>query len=638
MKKKIIALSLATLLCSSLVLASGCAENEEKGTLAKVWSAYSTEKYMQSYMEGHEKLSQMGKTEAKLDFVGMRGETQAMQLMISANEYIKGFDLDSVDLKMEDGTVLSKENIDVYAEKYIEVYDTYLNSANIGRYYSDAGFYPDALVPIDAYKARREDRVRAGEHQGIWVDVKIPRTAKAGEYFGTFTLTLAEQTMDIPVTLKVYDLDMPEEVHSRSHMAIWYTQIMLGEGDNFDSDTYKTYYDFLLDRRLCSGEVVTDYRVNLDTCFEHFCELSKDPRVTCMLIPNTLIPNFSNINKIYDDETVVPLSVQLETREKIKNGLIKVLTTLVEKNFVKREAGDETIDILKDTMFYYEDEPTMGIRVNRVKIFCSLLHQAKQQVLQAKAVEFEKYPDLKASFENIQEICPCGYVGTDENDLYGEDSQQLGVTNYDVMDGVTTWCPQQLVWRHTDKRAIIQKRQEAGEKFWWYNCVSNSPVLSYYIESMPMSIRSSSWMQYEYGVEGILYWEMVHWQSLTDPYKDLTYGSFSSGGEGILLYPGARYGLKTPVSSIRLEQIFHGQQDYEYLYMLDEYMKANEIQATAKDICKKVGENLYKIAYFKEDASDSLFAEQRIQILDILQDFADEKVSDATSKINKILN
>jgi hypothetical protein len=45
MKKKIIALSLATLLCSSLVLAGGCAENEEKGTLAKVWSAYSTEKY-----------------------------------------------------------------------------------------------------------------------------------------------------------------------------------------------------------------------------------------------------------------------------------------------------------------------------------------------------------------------------------------------------------------------------------------------------------------------------------------------------------------------------------------------------------------------------------------------------------------
>jgi hypothetical protein len=74
--------------------------------------------------------------------------------------------------------------------------------------------------------------------------------------------------------------------------------------------------------------------------------------------------------------------------------------------------------------------------------------------------------------------------------------------------------------------------------------------------------------------------------------------------------------------------------------MLDEYMKANEIQATAKDICKKVGENLYgdvNPAYFNENASDSVFAEERIQILDILQDFADGNLENAKDKINKIM-
>ena len=314
---------------------------------------------------------------------------------------------------------------------------------------------------------------------------------------------------------------------------------------------------------------------------------------------------------------------------------------MAEKNFAKRDEGDQTIDIFKDTLFYYEDEPTLGIRVNRVKIFCSLLHQAKNQVIQDKAEEFEKYPDLLETFKNIQEICPGTYVGSDANDLYGEETQQLGVTNYELMDGLTLWCPQQLVWRTSEKRAIIQKRQEAGETFWWYNCVSNSPVLSYYIESLPMSIRSSSWMQYEFDIEGILYWQTVQWADLEDPYKDLAYSNWTPSGEGVLLYPGARYGLKKPVSSIRLEQIFHGQQDYEYLYMLNEYLTQNNIQATAKDICRVVAENLYgevNPGYFNENPSDSVFATQRIQILDILQEFKNGNVDSAKDKINAILN
>jgi hypothetical protein len=350
----------------------------------------------------------------------------------------------------------------------------------------------------------------------------------------------------------------------------------------------------------------------------------------------------------------VPLSKQLETRELIKNDLINILTKLVEKNFAKRDLANEkilngtatendivesTLDILKDVMFYYEDEPTLGIRVNRVKIFCTLLKQAKDTVLENKKADFERYPDLIESFNKIQEICPCGYVGTDVDDLYSEDTCQLGVTDYELGDGVTLWCPQQLVWRHSDKRAIIQKRQELGETFWWYNCVSNSPVLSYYIESIPSSMRVASWMQYECGIEGILYWEIVHWQDLADPYKDLTYSGFGSGGEGILLYPGARYGLKTPVSSIRLEQLRLGQQDYEYIYMLNEYLIENNIDITAKEIVAKIGHNFYGNDYrFYEDPSEKLFDEYRIQILDILQDFADGNVADAKTKINQILN
>ena len=178
---------------------------------------------------------------------------------------------------------------------------------------------------------------------------------------------------------------------------------------------------------------------------------------------------------------------------------------------------------------------------------------------------------------------------------------------------------------------------EAGEEFWWYTCVANSPIMSYYVESIPASMRMASWMQYDYNVKGMLYWNVVQWRSTDDPYKDIHYKDFG-GGEGLLVYPGSKYGLKTPISSIRLEQLRAGQQDYEYFYMLQEYLTANDMPITAREIIADIGGNFYENAYFDVDISEKDFEEYRIKLLDILQDFANDDSTAASEKINKIIN
>jgi hypothetical protein len=68
-----------------------------------------------------------------------------------------------------------------------------------------------------------------------------------------------------------------------------------------------------------------------------------------------------------------------------------------------------------------------------------------------------------------------------------------------------------------------------------------------------------------------------------------------------------------------------------------EYLKRAVALVFHPDPEKYVTGAFIKIAYFKEDASDSLFAEQRIQILDILQDFKNGNLENAKDKINKIM-
>lgn len=636
MKKKIVGICMAAMMLFSMAAFTGCGKKGTGTAAAQIWSALSTEKYMQSYEEGHPALSKLGKTGAELDFAGMKGETQSMQLMITASGYVKGYNLEPADLKTSDGAVLSKDNVKVYAEHYVEIYAPYVNASKHGeQYLSDAGYYPDALVPLNAYRTTREDRIEAGNNQGLWVDIEIPADAAAGEYSGTFKLTLDEdtsspQTVSIPVTLKVYDLEMYEEVHSRTMFNIWYNQLASGEGDNYDENTNQAYYDFLLSKRITSGDVNPNYTKNLTTFIDYITTLADNPKVTVYRIPDSLIPGFSKDKMCPQDyDRDHPTQEQLAAQQALQDGFETVLQKMLDKNVELREAGDTDADILKKAMFYFEDEPTAGYRCERVKIFCSKLKLAKDEVVAENAETFTTYPDLKESLLWIEEICPSIQLKNSPN--------PLEVTNPELGDGLTVWCPEQYIWKDSSVRETIKEYMDKGDRFWWYTCVCNSPIMSYYVETIPASMRMASWMQYDYNIEGALYWDVVHWSEIGgDPYEDIQYKTYG-GGEGLLLYPGARYGSKTPISSMRLEQIRGGQQDYEYFYMLQEYLSANEKEITARDIVAEIGSNFYTNAYFDEDISETEFENYRISILDILQDFADDKVDDAMAKINKIM-
>jgi len=89
------------------------------------------------------------------------------------------------------------------------------------------------------------------------------------------------------------------------------------------------------------------------------------------------------------------------------------------------------------------------------------------------------------------------------------------------------------------------------------------------------------WMNYRYDFPGYLHWGLNFW--LGDPYTNVERGypnpSNLPAGDSHIVYPGAR----GPLSSIRLEAMRDGIEDYELLRLL-----AKSDREAADEICASV--------------------------------------------------
>ena len=95
--KKLMCIFMALICSLGVFTATGCTDTGETDSIATVWCALSSEVFLQD-----QKLTSY--PEAKLDVPTIKGETESRQIMITANKFIRGFDVETEDL-------VSKESI-----------------------------------------------------------------------------------------------------------------------------------------------------------------------------------------------------------------------------------------------------------------------------------------------------------------------------------------------------------------------------------------------------------------------------------------------------------------------------------------------------------------------------------------------
>lgn len=139
---------------------------------------------------------------------------------------------------------------------------------------------------------------------------------------------------------------------------------------------------------------------------------------------------------------------------------------------------------------------------------------------------------------------------------------------------IDVWVPVLTVTLDPMDVENLRKEVKKGKQLWWYTCIGPKwHGMNYFIDEVATAPRLHPWMNYLYGVTGILYWSTTHWGQVNhNPW--LKTETFPTGnGDGHLLYPGSHVGYNGPVASLRLKMLREGMEDYELMYLLGETLK-----------------------------------------------------------------
>ena len=518
-------------LCTLLVLSVGACNKKgsQGGENPKpagpgeidVWTTYSTEKILRDKTDIYDDV----KLGQSVEVHSCKGEYESAQVIMTASSRVASYKAEILgDLTSESGATFSKNNIELRAQKYVEVrtvYSTY-NSPT-------TGWYPDALLPLDVAIAYKENHIEAGENQGLYLTFAVPTTQAAGTYSGNLVITYDGREKTVPVKLVVHDITISEKTRSLSYFNLGFT---LYQGELDSSQTmWRKYAEKLLEYRI-SPSVVLKKLNSSDDGIKEYVDEAYD------LVENH---GMSTINSPW----------------KNGNDLTRFLMQLAKKSVEKN------VDLLSMTIVKGPDEPkvsTLGSVKTFTDQFNSGVNNAVSQFdsLAALGASQAFINTLKTSAQGIPLLITLGY-GRNES------------TNSANVD---TYCPQYHLYDTEENRRLYDDQWKGR---WWYGCIyPRPPYPTYHTEDTLVSARSVGWMMSEYDVIGNLYWSATvyarydgsAYKPIDDLYNNPADHFLECNGDGYLFYPGAPYGIDGPVSSIRLEAVRDGNEDFEMLYDL----------------------------------------------------------------------
>jgi len=241
----------------------------------------------------------------RIDLKAARNEYEPAQIVISAT----GAQLDGVNVVVSDlvstsSNKIDTDNIKLYREHYVSAA---ASSADWGGSNSPlgAGQYPDALIPFNnpftggdisgvTYDAT-PFTVLYGENQPVWIDIYVPPDTPADIYSGTVTVSApSHQPIIIPITLQVWDFNMPTTPHLRSSFLVW-------------NNGYQAYYEELLRHKIMPGS--TGSSPSIDYYIQNFGLNSRDTGPWSGVdISNCITPSVPSISTFTNLEAAYPAS------------------------------------------------------------------------------------------------------------------------------------------------------------------------------------------------------------------------------------------------------------------------------------------------------------------------------------------
>ena len=180
-------------------------------------------------------LQRVGRTDApgastQAQISAAKGEYESFQIVVRApsGNGLTNINVAVSDLTGPSGQIIAKSNLTLYREQYVNVTSSSPDWGGSNRPLSP-GWYADGLIPFvnpatgaaitGATLQAVPYNLAAGTNQPFWVDVLVPRTAAAGYYTGSFTVSSSQGTVSGQISLHVWNFTLPMKPTLKSSFA-----------------------------------------------------------------------------------------------------------------------------------------------------------------------------------------------------------------------------------------------------------------------------------------------------------------------------------------------------------------------------------------------------------------------------------
>jgi hypothetical protein len=515
-----------------------------------------------------------------------RNEFEPFQIALRAEgKGVDCVDIDFSDLRSARGAAISRNNITVYFEEFIDITHPSTRDAS-------PGLWPDALIPrTDRYFHERRSvfpfNLPQNRTQPLWIEIYVPPQAAPDVYSGVARISSGgEAELSVPVVLTVWAFSLPSTSTLKSSFGFNGTTALKQHRGRYtnDADLYlitRLYQKAALLHRLSThGGSQVPPKVKYDSGRPQIDWRSYDAEVTPFLDGTVL----SRDEPLSGAKVT---SVEIRMPSEFPNDAQRISYWGEWTRHFRERAW---IDRL---FLYLWDEPSINDLdkvLQRGRDALRADSAVRNLVTTPFTKQLEPVVGIWTPLVNCLDRKP-------EFDNFCVEGPRIEVYRRQVEEGKSLWFYQSCASHGCD---IV-----GGDYFVGWP--------SYMIDAPGAANRVMQWIAWKLHVEGELYYSMNEaYGRHQTPWTDLYL--FGGNGDGTLFYPGRpdRIGGTTdiPIESIRLKLIREGMEDYEYLALL--------ARLAGRDVADKYADRIVHTAYDWESRPEQ-FLQVRREIGDTIE-------------------
>ncbi len=497
-----------------------------------------------------------------VDLYAARNEFESFQIVLRAGSTeLSGVDIDFSDFRTSQGAEISKENVTVYLERFLNLHRPSTSDGG-------TGLWPDPLVPrVDRYTHEKRNAfpftVQVGRNQPMWVEIFVPPAANPGNYTGSARISInGGGNVLVPIHLVVWNFTLPSTSTLKSSFGLSGLAALKQHRGQYtnDEDLYaitRLYAKAALQHRISiHGGSMVPPKYSYDSGRMRLRWSTYDAEVGPFL-DGVAISDGEPLHGARATSVEIRTPSALDTEEQ---------QTLYWTQYTKHFQQKGWLDRL---FLYLWDEPAPAV-------FPAVLKRGRVALrVEPRIRSLVTVPFTEKLAEVVQIWVPL-------------------VNCMEPKPGYDDFC------EHTPPFETYTRETRQTSLWFYQSCASHgcnvvggpyfSGWPSYMIDASGVSNRVMQWIAWKYRIEGELYYSVDEaYGRGKDPWDSVFL--VGGNGDGTLFYPGRPDHIgghsDIPIESIRLKLIREGMEDYEYLSLLAKLGGAKLADEYADRIVKK---------------------------------------------------